>query len=153
MSSNGVSLTDIITLHRRAVGGSGRQAVLPILYNTFATLASLSRTKRMLRAQSPHRSDTHVIAVNRNIEIELLRYALHSRRQLDHPFNWKTNAIGMKTQRVEYADQVKCQPQVEIVPDGLAVSYSLDLGAVPNPHERKLRRRSTGLWAPVGCSG
>ncbi|KAM0540587.1 hypothetical protein ACHAPJ_013575 [Fusarium lateritium] len=54
----------------------------------------------------------------------------------------------MKTQRVEYADQVR-QPQVEVAFDEL-VCYLLDLGAVPNPHGWKLLR-STGLWTPVGC--
>jgi hypothetical protein len=107
--------------------------------------------------------------VNRVIEIELPRYAVMPLDRFQnrseywtlsrHPssipggswttFNWKTNAIGMKTQRVEYADQVR-QPQVEIAFDEL-VSYLLDLGAVPDPHGWKLLR-STGLWAPVGCS-
>lgn len=107
--------------------------------------------------------------VNRVIEIELPRYAVMPLDRFQnrseywtlsrHPssipggswttFNWKTNAIGMKTQRVEYADQVR-QPQVEAAFDEL-VSYLLDLGAVPDPHGWKLLR-STGLWAPVGCS-
>lgn len=107
--------------------------------------------------------------VNRVIEIDLPRYAVMPLDRFQnrseywtlsrHPssipggswttFNWKTNAIGMKTQRVEYADQVR-QPQVEVAFDEL-VSYLLDLGAVPDPHGWKLLR-STGLWAPVGCS-
>ncbi|KAH6603976.1 hypothetical protein Trco_007422 [Trichoderma cornu-damae] len=174
MSSNGVSPTDIITyigVPLAVLGGPvklTRQAVLPILYNTFATLASLSRIKRMLR-RSRLTALTRSDVVNRVIEIELPRYAVmpldRFQNRLEywnlsrHPssipggswttFNWKTNAIGMKTQRVEYADQVR-QPQVEIAFDGL-VSYLLDLGAVPNPHGWKLLR-STGLWAPVGCS-
>ncbi|EHK21235.1 uncharacterized protein TRIVIDRAFT_152984, partial [Trichoderma virens Gv29-8] len=142
--------------------------VLPILYNTFATLASLSRIKRMLR-RSRLTALTRSDVVNRVIEIELPRYAVMPLDRFQnrseywtlsrHPssipggswttFNWKTNAIGMKTQRVEYADQVR-QPQVEVAFTEL-VSYLLDLGAVPDPHGWKLLR-STGLWAPVGCS-
>lgn len=107
--------------------------------------------------------------VNRVIEIELPRYAVMPLDRFEnrseywtlsrHPssiqggswttFNWRTNAIGMKTQRVEYADQVR-QPQVEVAFDEL-VSYLLDLGAVPDAHGWKLLR-STGLWTPVGCS-
>lgn len=143
-------------------------AVLPILYNTFATLASLSRIKRMLR-RSRLTALTRSDVVNRVIEIELPRYAVMPLDRFQnrseywtlsrHPssipggswttFNWRTNAIGVKTQRVEYADQVR-QPQVEIAFDEL-VSYLLDLGAVPDPQGWKLLR-STGLWTPVGCS-
>jgi hypothetical protein len=141
--------------------------VLPILYNTFATLASLSRIKRMLkrgRLTALTRSDV----VNRVIEIELPRYAVKPWdrfRQRDeywslseHPssipggswttFNWKTNTIGSKTQRVEYADQVR-QPQADIAFDEL-ICYLLDLGAVPDPQGWKLLR-SSGLWTPTGC--
>ncbi|RFU78077.1 hypothetical protein TARUN_4138 [Trichoderma arundinaceum] len=165
MSDNGKSPTDIITYIGVPLAVLG---VLPILYNTFATLASLSRIKRMLR-RSRLTALTRSDVVNRVIEIDLPRYAVMPLDRFQnrseywtlsrHPssipggswttFNWKTNAIGMKTQRVEYADQVR-QPQVEIAFDEL-VSYLLDLGAVPNPHGWKLLR-STGLWAPVGCS-
>ncbi|KAM0255908.1 hypothetical protein ACHAQJ_005309 [Trichoderma viride] len=165
MSDNGTSATDIITYVGVPLAVLG---VLPILYNTFATLASLSRIKRMLR-RSRLTALTRSDVVNRVIEIELPRYAVMPLDRFQnrseywtlsrHPssipggswttFNWKTNAIGMKTQRVEYADQVR-QPQVEIAFDEL-VSYLLDLGAVPDPHGWKLLR-STGLWAPVGCS-
>ncbi|KAL6862007.1 hypothetical protein J3F83DRAFT_746418 [Trichoderma novae-zelandiae] len=165
MSDNGKSATDIITYVGVPLAVLG---VLPILYNTFATLASLSRIKRMLR-RSRLTALTRSDVVNRVIEIDLPRYAVMPLDRFQnrseywtlsrHPssipggswttFNWKTNAIGMKTQRVEYADQVR-QPQVEIAFDEL-VSYLLDLGAVPEPHGWKLLR-STGLWAPVGCS-
>ncbi|KAL7811123.1 hypothetical protein V8C26DRAFT_409269 [Trichoderma gracile] len=165
MSDNGKSATDIITYIGVPLAVLG---VLPILYNTFATLASLSRIKRMLR-RSRLTALTRSDVVNRVIEIDLPRYAVMPLDRFQnrseywtlsrHPssipggswttFNWKTNAIGMKTQRVEYADQVR-QPQVEVAFDEL-VSYLLDLGAVPDPHGWKLLR-STGLWAPVGCS-
>ncbi|KAL6875905.1 hypothetical protein HDV57DRAFT_502433 [Trichoderma longibrachiatum] len=165
MSDNGKSATDIITYIGVPLAVLG---VLPILYNTFATLASLSRIKRMLR-RSRLTALTRSDVVNRVIEIDLPRYAVmpldRFRNRSEywtlsrHPsaipggswttFNWKTHAIGMKTQRVEYADQVR-QPQVEVAFDEL-VSYLLDLGAVPDPHGWKLLR-STGLWAPVGCS-
>jgi len=55
--------------------------------------------------------------------------------------------IGIKTQRVEYADQLR-QPQVEIDLAQL-VAYLLDLGAIPDAHGWKLLR-STGLWTPMG---
>ena len=105
--------------------------------------------------------------VNRVIEIELPQYAvmpLH--RSLDRheywtsqtpsplpggtwtTFNWRTNVIGVKTQRVEYADQVK-QPQATVALDEL-VCYLMDLGAVPDSQGWQLLR-SAGLWAPVGC--
>ncbi|KAI5468153.1 hypothetical protein BGZ63DRAFT_345951 [Mariannaea sp. PMI_226] len=165
MADNGRSATDIITYIGVPLAVLG---VLPILYNTFATLASLSRIKRMLqrsRLTALTRSDV----VNRVIEIELPRYAVMPLDRFQnsaeywtlsrHPssipggswttFNWKTNTIGMKTQRVEYADQVR-QPQVEVAFDEL-ICYLLDLGAVPDPHGWKLLK-STGLWTPVGCS-
>ncbi|KAL7905953.1 hypothetical protein GGI35DRAFT_125983 [Trichoderma velutinum] len=165
MADNGKSATDIITYIGVPLAVLG---VLPILYNTFATLASLSRIKRMLR-RSRLTALTRSDVVNRVIEIDLPRYAVMPLDRFQnrseywtlsrHPssipggswttFNWKTNAIGMKTQRVEYADQVR-QPQVEVAFDEL-VSYLLDLGAVPDPHGWKLLR-GTGLWAPVGCS-
>ena len=142
--------------------------VLPILYNTFVTLASLSRIKRMLR-HSRLPALTRSDVVNRVIEIELPRYAVmpldrfqdrHDYWNVSHnpslipggswtTFNWKTNTIGMKTQRVEYADQVR-QPQVEVAFDEL-VCYLLDLGAVPDSQGWKLLR-SAGMWAPVGCA-
>ncbi|KAH7149196.1 hypothetical protein B0J13DRAFT_550880 [Dactylonectria estremocensis] len=165
MADNGRSATDIITYIGVPLAVLG---VLPILYNTFATLVSLSRIKRMLR-RSRLTALTRSDVVNRVIEIELPRYAVMPLDRFQnrseywtlsrHPssipggswttFNWRTNAIGLKTQRVEYADQVR-QPQVEITFDEL-VSYLLDLGAVPDPHGWKLLR-STGLWTPVGCS-
>ncbi|KAI1166217.1 hypothetical protein F5B18DRAFT_96581 [Nemania serpens] len=142
--------------------------VLPILYNTLATLAALSKIKRMLRhgkLTALTRSDV----VNRVIEVELPRYAVQPWDRFNHraeywqisrqpssipggswtTFNWKTNAIGIKTQRVEYADQLR-QPQVEIEFQDL-VAYLLDLGAIPDPHGWKLLR-STGLWTPMGCA-
>ncbi|KAI1118416.1 hypothetical protein F5Y14DRAFT_263958 [Nemania sp. NC0429] len=142
--------------------------VLPILYNTLATLAALSKIKRMLRhgkLTALTRSDV----VNRVIEVELPRYAVQPWDRFDHraeywqisrqpssipggswtTFNWRTNAIGIKTQRVEYADQLR-QPQVDIEFQDL-VAYLLDLGAIPDPHGWKLLR-STGLWTPMGCA-
>jgi hypothetical protein len=106
--------------------------------------------------------------VNRIIEIELPRYAVMplDRFQNDQEywslcsypsslpggswttFNWKTNTIGMKTQRIQYADQVR-QPQVEVL-FGDLVCYLLDLGAVPDQHGWRLLK-STGLWTPAGC--
>ncbi|KAI1504825.1 hypothetical protein F5X99DRAFT_371098 [Biscogniauxia marginata] len=167
MSSDdsGYSATDIITYIGVPLAVLG---VLPILYNTVATLAALSKIKRMLRhgrLTALTRSDV----VNRVIEVELPRYAVTpwdrfderaeywqiSRQPSSIPggswttFNWKTNTIGFKTQRVEYADQLR-QPQVEVAFHEL-VAYLLDLGATPNAHGWKLLR-STGLWTPMGCA-
>ncbi|OLN85283.1 hypothetical protein CCHL11_04358 [Colletotrichum chlorophyti] len=142
--------------------------VLPILYNTIATLAARSRIRRMLRharLTALTRSDI----VNRVIEVDLPRYAVTPWDRFDHreeywslahnpssipggswtTFNWHQRAIGVKTQRVEYADQLR-QPQVEVNFDEL-VCYLLDLGAVPDAHGWRLLR-STGLWTPVGCT-
>jgi hypothetical protein len=159
------SATDVITYIGVPLAVLG---VLPILYNTVVTLAALSRIKRMLR-HSRLTALTRSDVVNRVIEVELPRYAVtpldrfEERQQYwtlsSHPssipggtwttFNWRTNAIGIKTQRVEYADQLR-QPQVEVAFDEL-VSYLLDLGAVPDAHGWKLLR-ATGLWTPVGCA-
>lgn len=157
--------TDIITFIGVPLAVLG---VLPILYNTVATLAALSKIKRMLRhgrLTALTRSDV----VNRVIEVELPRYAVTpcdrftdtelywrpSRQPSFIPggswttFNWRTRAIGAKTQRLEYADQLR-QPQVDVAFDEL-IAYLLDLGAVPDAHGWKLLR-STGLWTPTGCS-
>ncbi|ETS74489.1 hypothetical protein PFICI_14355 [Pestalotiopsis fici W106-1] len=169
MSSNyddgGKSATDIITYIGVPLAVLG---VLPILYNTVATLAALSKIKRMLRkARLPALTRSDI--VNKVIEVELPRYAVTpwdrfsesseywelSRQPSQIPggswttFNWKTNTIGLKTQRVEYADQLR-QPQVEVAFDEL-VSYLLDLGAIPDAHGWKLLR-TTGLWTPMGCA-
>lgn len=140
--------------------------VLPILYNTIATFAALSKIKRMLR-HSKLKALTRSDIVNRIIEVELPRYAVQPWDRFDHrdeywqlsrqpsqipggtwtTFNWRTNMIGIKTQRVEYADQLR-QPQVEIDLAQL-VAYLLDLGAIPDAHGWKLLR-STGLWTPMG---
>ncbi|KAK7942767.1 uncharacterized protein PG986_011880 [Apiospora aurea] len=142
-SNSGTTATDIITYIGVPLAVLG---VLPILYNTIATLAALSKIKRMLR-HSRLTALTRSDVVNRVIEVELPRYAVTpwdrfsqrseywqlSRQPSQIPggswttFNWKTNTIGIKTQRVEYADQLR-QPQVEVAFDQL-VSYLLDLGA------------------------
>jgi hypothetical protein len=141
---------------------------LPILYNTIATLVALSRIRRMLR-HSKLTALTRSDVVNRVIEVELPRYAVRPMDRIAdrdeywtlsrHPssipggswttFNWRMNVIGLNTQRVEYADQLR-QPQVEVALDEL-VSYLLDLGAQPDPNGWRLLR-SSGLWTPVGCT-
>ncbi|KAF6842973.1 hypothetical protein CMUS01_02551 [Colletotrichum musicola] len=159
------SASDIITYIGVPLAVLG---VLPILYNTVATLAARSRIRRMLRharLTALTRSDV----VNRVIEVDLPRYAVTPWDRFDHrdeywslarhpssipggtwtTFNWRTNAVGLKTQRVEYADQLR-QPQVDVALDEL-VCYLLDLGAVPDPQGWRLLR-STGLWTPVGCT-
>ncbi|KAK1514696.1 hypothetical protein CABS01_06675 [Colletotrichum abscissum] len=164
-SDSGTTPTDIITYIGVPLAVLG---VLPILYNTIATLAARSRIRRMLRharLTALTRSDV----VNRVIEVDLPRYAVTPWDRFDHrdeywslarhpssipggtwtTFNWRTNTIGLKTQRVEYADQLR-QPQVDVTFDEL-ISYLLDLGAVPDAHGWRLLR-STGLWTPVGCT-
>ncbi|KAH8165860.1 hypothetical protein CIB48_g2421 [Xylaria polymorpha] len=163
-NNNSSSPGDIITYIGVPLAVLG---VLPILYNTLATLTALSKIKRMLRhgkLTALTRSDI----INKVIEVELPRYAVQpwdrfaseeywqiSRQPSSIPggswttFNWKTNAIGIKTQRVEYADQLR-QPQVEAEFHQL-VAYLLDLGAIPDAHGWRLLR-STGLWTPMGCS-
>ncbi|KAI0483610.1 hypothetical protein F4859DRAFT_473461 [Xylaria cf. heliscus] len=158
------SAEDVITIIGVPLAVLG---VLPILYNTLATLAALSKIKRMLRhgkLTALTRSDI----INKVIEVDLPRYAVQpwdrfgspeywqiSRQPSSIPggswttFNWKTNTIGIKTQRVEYADQLR-QPQVEVEFHEL-VAYLLDLGAVPDAHGWRLLR-STGLWTPTGCA-
>ncbi|KAK0709785.1 hypothetical protein B0T26DRAFT_754939 [Lasiosphaeria miniovina] len=165
MDSNGPSATDVITYIGVPLAVLG---VLPILYNTVATLGALSRIKRILR-HSRLTALTRSDVVNRVIEVELPRYAVTpwdrftnrddywslSRHPSSIPggswttFNWRTNVIGLQTQRVEYADQLR-QPQVEVAFEEL-VSYLLDLGAVPDAHGWRLLR-NTGLWTPVGCA-
>ncbi|KAL0941878.1 uncharacterized protein CTRU02_204641 [Colletotrichum truncatum] len=159
------SASDIITYIGVPLAVLG---VLPILYNTIATLAARSRILRMLRharLTALTRSDV----VNRVIEVDLPRYAVTPWDRFEHQeeywslarhpssipggswttFNWRTNIIGLKTQRVEYADQLR-QPQVDVSFDEL-ICYLLDLGAVPDAHGWRLLR-STGLWTPVGCT-
>jgi hypothetical protein len=104
--------------------------------------------------------------VNHVIEVELPRYTLaplHREeeyeywRLCDYPsripggtwtiFNWKTNPIGRKTQRIDYPDQLR-QPQAEIGFEEL-ISFLLDLGAVPDEAGFRLLRGS-GLWVPTG---
>ncbi|KAF5526202.1 hypothetical protein CGCA056_v003598 [Colletotrichum aenigma] len=165
MSDSGTSSADIITYIGVPLAVLG---VLPILYNTVATLAARSRILRMLR-HARLTALTRPDVVNRVIEVDLPRYAVTPWDRFDnreenwslarHPssipggswavFNWRTNTIGLKTQRVEYADQL-CQPQVDVSFDEL-ICYLLDLGAVPDPHGWRLLR-STGLWTPVGCT-
>ncbi|KAK4128446.1 hypothetical protein N657DRAFT_638920 [Parathielavia appendiculata] len=165
MAQSEHNATDIITYIGVPLAVLG---VLPILWNTVATLASLSKIKQILR-HSKLTALTRSDVVNRVIEVELPRYAVRPMdRYLDRDdywtlsrnpssipggswttFNWRTNIIGHNTQRVEYADQLR-QPQVEVAFDDL-VCYLLDLGAVPDPQGWRLLRAS-GLWAPIGSA-
>ncbi|KFY10087.1 hypothetical protein V492_05208 [Pseudogymnoascus sp. VKM F-4246] len=162
MSENS-SASDIITYVGVPLAVLG---VAPILYNTVITLATLSKVRRLLR-KSRLVGITRGDVVNHVIECELARFSIAPLdRQYDteeywnvyeHPslvpggswtiFNWKMHAIGIKTQRIEYADQLR-QPQAEISFEDL-LSYLLDLGAVPNAAGFQMLRTS-GLWVPVG---
>jgi len=159
------SPTDIITYIGVPLAVLG---VLPILYNTLSTLAALSKIKRMLR-RGKLTALTRSDIINKVIEVELPRYAVQPWDRYNHrseywqlsrqpssipggswtTFNWKTNTIGIKTQRLEYADQLR-QPQVEVEFQEL-VAYLLDLGGVPNAQGWRMLR-SSGLWTPTGCS-
>jgi hypothetical protein len=156
---NGYSATDIITYVGVPLAVLG---VLPILYNTFTTLLTLSKVRRLLR-KSRLAGITRGDVVNKIIEAELARFAIAPLdRELnsgeywsvyENPslvpggswtiFNWKLHAIGVKTQRIEYADQLR-QPQAEIGFEEL-VGYLLDLGAVPSSAGLKMLRTS-GLY-------
>ncbi|KAH7419090.1 hypothetical protein BKA64DRAFT_4707 [Cadophora sp. MPI-SDFR-AT-0126] len=140
--------------------------VLPIIYNTITTLATLAKVRRMLRhgrLAGIARGDV----INHVIEVELPRYTiapLHREEQRheywrlsDYPshipggtyttFNWKRHNTGLKTQRIDYSDQLR-QPQAEIGFEEL-LSFLLDLGAVPDPSGFRMLRGS-GLWVPIG---
>lgn len=140
--------------------------VLPIIYNTILTLVTVAKIRRILkrgRLAGVTRGDV----VNHVIEVELPRYTiapLHREEQCkeywrlcEYPsqipggswtiFNWRSNPIGVKTQRIDYHDQLR-QPQADISFEEL-VSFLLDLGAVPDPAGFRMLRGS-GLWVPTG---
>jgi len=142
--------------------------VLPIIYNTISTLITLAKVRRILRhGRVP--AITRGDVINHVIEVELPRYTiapLHRQEQYkdywrlcDYPsqipggswtiFNWKSNTIGLKTQRIDYSDQLR-QPQAEIEFEGL-ISFLLDLGAIPDQVGFRLLRGS-GLWVPAGTA-
>lgn len=161
--SNNYSPSDIITYIGVPLAVLG---VAPILYNTVTTLATLSKVRSLLR-KSHLAGITRGDVVNHVIECELARFSIAPLDRVDnieeywnvyeHPslvpggtwtvFNWKMHAIGIKTQRIEYTDQLR-QPQAEINFEEL-ISYLLDLGAVPNAVGFQMLRTS-GLWVPVG---
>ncbi|KAL5353423.1 hypothetical protein ACLOAV_001459 [Pseudogymnoascus australis] len=143
MSSDS-SASDIITYVGVPLAVLG---VAPILYNTVITLATLSKVRRLLR-KSRLVGITRGDVVNHVIECELARFSIAPlNRQYDTEEYWNMHAIGIKTQRIEYADQLR-QPQAEINFEDL-LSYLLDLGAVPNAAGFQMLRTS-GLWVPVG---
>ena len=56
--------------------------LVPILYNTLATLITLYKTKRKLRLNSVASTTTRSDIVNRVIEVELPRYAVTPKKGL-----------------------------------------------------------------------
>jgi len=128
-SGDGSSAADIITYIGVPLAVLG---VMPILYNTGRTLITLSNVKRLLR-KSRLAGITRGDVVNHVIEVELPRFSIapvHREHQADeywhiyeHPslvpggswtiFNWKMHTVGIRTQRIEYSDQLR-QPQAEI---------------------------------------
>lgn len=142
--------------------------VLPIIYNTVRTLATLSKVRRVLRHDrfaGTARGDV----INHVIEVDLPRLGLSPlQRYEEHEeywnlceyrshlpgaswtvFNWKSHTIGRKTQRIDYPDQLRA-PQAEIVFEDL-LNYLLDLGAVPDEVGFSSLRGS-GLWTPLGTT-
>ena len=158
-----VSGTDVITYIGVPLAVLG---VLPIIYNTIITIATLAKVRRILR-HGRLAGITRGDVINHVIEVELPRYTiapLNREEQCkeywglcDYPsripggswtiLNWRSNVIGLKTQRIDYSDQLR-QPQAEIGFEEL-VSYLLDLGAVPDSTGFRMLRAS-GLWVPTG---
>lgn len=140
--------------------------VAPIIYNTISTIATVMKVKRMLR-RGRLAGITRGDVINHVIEVELPRYTiapLHREEHYkeywglcDYPskipggswtiFNWKCHKIGLKTQRIDYTDQLR-QPQAEIGFEEL-ISFLLDLGAIPSANGFCMLRGS-GLWVPIG---
>lgn len=141
--------------------------LVPILYNSLATLITLYKIKRKLRLNSVAATATRSDIVNRVIEVELPRYAVAPKNRLAPGsrqfsarrskldggswtiFEWEKQEVGMKILRVQYPTQLR-QPQVE-VDFGELVSYLHSLGAIPDEQGWK-RLRSSGLWMPKGLS-
>ena len=140
--------------------------VAPIIYNTISTIATVMKVKRMLR-RGRLAGITRGDVINHVIEVELPRYTiapLHREEHYkeywglcDYPskipggswtiFNWKCHKIGLKTQRIDYTDQLR-QLQAEIGFEEL-ISFLLDLGAIPSANGFRMLRGS-GLWVPIG---
>jgi hypothetical protein len=139
--------------------------VAPILYNTISTIVTVMKVKRMLHCA--HLTGlTRGDVINHVIEVELPRYTIAPLPReentrywelYEHPsripggtwtiFNWQSHKIGLKTQRIDYTDQLR-QPQAEIGFEEL-ISFLIDLGAVPDPNGFRMLRGS-GLWVPIG---
>jgi hypothetical protein len=159
------SATDIITFIGMPLAVLG---VMPILYNTTVTLTSLSKVKRTLK-RSRLAAITRADVINHVIEVEFPRFQIapldreEDNKQYwstyEHPslipggswtiFNWKMHTIGLKTQRIKYADELR-QPQADVGFEEL-ISYLLDLGAVPHAAGFRMLRTS-GLWVPTGTA-
>lgn len=140
--------------------------VAPIIYNTISTITTVMKVKRILR-HGRLAGITRGDVINHVIEVELPRYTiapLHREEHYkeywglcDYPsripggswtiFNWKCHKIGLKTQRIDFSDQLR-QPQAEIGFEEL-ISFLLDLGAVPDATGFRMLRGS-GLWVPTG---
>jgi hypothetical protein len=159
------SATDVITYIGVPLAVLG---VAPIIYNTISTVATVMKVKRMLR-RGRLAGITRGDVINHVIEVELPRYTIAplGREEqekeywglCEHPskipggswtiFNWRCHKIGFKTQRIDYADQLR-QPQAEIGFEEL-ISFLIDLGAVPNGNGFRMLRGS-GLWVPIGTA-
>ncbi len=123
-------------------------------------LAAVMKVKRMLR-RSRLAGITRGDVINHVIEVELPRYTVaplgreerekgcwdlceHSSkipRGIWTIFNWKCHKTGLKTQRIDDADQLR-QPQAEIGFEEL-ISFPIDLCAVPNANGFRMLRGSS----------
>ncbi|KAK6431099.1 hypothetical protein LTR95_012740 [Oleoguttula sp. CCFEE 5521] len=137
--------------------------VLPILYNTIATLVLLRKVKKALVESKAETLAIRSDVVNRIIEVELPRYRITALdRENDHYWrpqlttkavaggtwtllDWKRNRMGSKVQRFQYIDELRMlQAELGL---GELVAYLLDLGAKPHPLGWSVLR-SNGLWTP-----
>ncbi|OQO10862.1 hypothetical protein B0A48_04163 [Cryoendolithus antarcticus] len=137
--------------------------VLPILYNTIATLVLLRKVKKTLVESKAETLAMRSDVVNRIVEVELPRHRITPLDRDNHKYwepqsttkplaggtwallEWKRNRMGSKVQRFQYIDELRIlQAEISL---GELVAYLLDLGAKPHPLGWNALR-SNGLWTP-----
>ena len=157
----GVSAGDIITYIGIPLAVLG---VLPTLYTIIKSFFTLREITKTLRRNG-------VTAITRSalltgiVEIEIPRRSIMPLERGDPRyfglsavssnlrggswtlFNWKEMAIGVKSYRLQYHDELS-QPQAETDFEAL-IAFLLDRGAVPSK-EGWSNLRGAGLWTPAG---
>ncbi|KIW00615.1 uncharacterized protein PV09_07812 [Verruconis gallopava] len=160
-SGGGTSAVDIITYVGIPLAVLG---VVPTLYTCFKSLITMRDVRKALL-------QNHVSAITRSsllsgiVEVEMQRKSLCPLDRDDPSYfqlgwrasrlrggswtqlNWRELAIGVKSYRLQYHDEL-CQPQAEVEFEKL-VAFLLDLGAIPDPQGWE-DLRSSGLWTPAG---